>query len=200
MNDPATPLEPFTNANGHASITIRSQVRTGQIISFALVQGVILTTAVLTYLAFGTGAGQAEGHAAGGAVSEGELGGEGGFLLPLIGLAVAVGCGVAAAVVPKILRGSAVERFRASGGSLPLPTPPEAELPPAAARLLGSWTAATLVAQALLEGPAIFNAVLMVIQPHYGYLVLIAVMLAGIAMQTPTVEKVQRFLETAARR
>lgn len=197
MNDSAAPLDPGSRSGGSGPTTIQAQVRTGQIISFALIQGIILVTAVMTYLAFGSAPGDAQAE---GEVADELAGADGGFALPLIGAAVTVAAGIAAVVLPRVMRQTAMERFRASGHSLPLPVAPEAELPPAATQLLGSWSAATLIGQALLEGPAILNAILMMIDPHVGYLALIAVMLAGIAMLTPTVDKVQRFLEAAARR
>jgi hypothetical protein len=64
---------------------------------------------------------------------------------------------------------------------------------------LGGEQAATLVAQAVLEGAAVLNAVLMLVDDQLWHLAPIAILLAGLAMLTPTTTKVLGRLELAVR-
>ena len=180
--------------------TIASTVRVGQIITFALVQGVIVVAAVMTYLAFGNReVDQQLADAQDAADFFAMPSSADDWLLPALGIAVAVGAAVVALVVPNLMRRSGIIDFRATGTSLDVPVDPKQSLPWPASKLMGTYLTSKIVGEAVLEGAAMLNLVLLMLDQSVLHYVPIAALLAGIALQFPTISKAQHFLELAQR-
>lgn len=168
------------------SSTISHSVRTGQIITFALVQGIILAAAVLAYLTFSQPEPEPPTQPVGG----------GAIVLPLIAAFTLITAIAANMIIVPMMRRTAAARFQGeadSGITIPEPDQPTG---PAIARLLGADQAARIVGQACLEGAGIFAAVLMLVDRNPMYLIVTAIALGGIAAQFPSSIKLRHWLET----
>ncbi len=195
------PPHPQGSAHNSGPYTVATAVRVGQIITFALAQGVLLVAAVMTYLALSNDAGQqAQGEPQPEPViADGGLLGSPDLLMLLIGLSIAAICCFAAVLIPSLIRQRAIDRFHASNESLPMPLQAHDDLPPAARDLVQSRMTATLTSQALLEGAGMINAIFLLISPHLLYLVPIVIAVFGIVVQVPTVAKLLDWLDTIRR-
>jgi hypothetical protein len=72
----------------------------------------------------------------------------------------------------------------------------EATLPPAVARFVSAEQTATLVGQAILEGGAMINLVLMMLDHRIAlHLIIVVAAIIGIAFMTPTVDRLRRSIE-----
>lgn len=192
----------FPNRHEHdGPSTVAAAARVGQIITFALAQGVLLVAAVMIYISLGSGTGrQAQDQPAPEPViQDSGLLGSPDLLLLVLGFAVIAISGLAAVWVPSLICLRAVERFQAAGEPLPTPLQAHGELSPAARRLVQRRMSATLASQALLEGAGMINAILLVASPHLLYLVPIAIAVFGIVVQVPTAAKLLDWLESVGR-
>lgn len=181
--------------------SVATAARTGQIITFALAQGVLLAAGVLTYLAVGNDArpaapGQPQ---PGPAIADGGLLGSPDGVMLAIGWSIAAFSFLAAIWLPSFSRRRALKRYQATQESLPMPLQAHDELPPAARNLVHSRMTATLMSQALLEGAGMTNAILLVISPHLLHLVPVAIAVCGIVAQLPTTGKLLDWLESVRR-
>ncbi len=195
MNDPVqnpfmTPGAPDDTQRGGSDSLIGS-ARTGQIITFAMAQGLLVMTAILTYM-----------NLQGGTNTQpvGMWPGPGGdILLPAVGVLMAVGAWVAATIVPARMRRNAASRLKAKGETVDLPVHADVTITPAVGEFLGASQSATIVGQALLEGAATVNLILMLLDGRLFYLALVAICLIGIVLLTPTAGKLQVHIENAGR-
>ncbi|WP_182868084.1 hypothetical protein [Stieleria mannarensis] len=196
MNDPAknpyvassvTPGGSFPQ--GHGAATIDAAAKTGTIISMALISGVMMISGVLAYLVF-----------ANPPEDQSLLRFDGDALLFLaIGYGMFVASAGAAIVLRGIMKQQAAAQLKASGVDLPQPLKADSPLPQPAQAFLGSVATYTLIGQALVEGPAVVNAVFMFIDNNLAHLIPIVLAVIGIALQTPTAGKIMAALEDARR-
>jgi hypothetical protein len=165
--------------------SMRTQIRVGQIITFALVQGTLIFAGIMAYMVMGknpVGAPPANGRDT---------------LFLGIGIALALGACAIAVVAASTIRRLAVQRFREQFDSDSVTSSPDSAAPPAVNELIARLQAATLVGQAAMEGAAFANAVLLMLSGNLLHLAVITVMVIGIIWQTPTVGKRQRVIEEA---
>lgn len=169
---------PYLNASdpdggGEAELqqTISASARIGQIITFALVQGVVLFAGVAVYLVH-------SGEADDALVADPN------WTLPLIGLGLALIAIVASWIVSGQLLQAALRNFEARGGGDPL-------------SLLGGYRSSIIVAQAILEGAAMANGVLMILDRSLFHLPVIGVLILALVVRTPTAARTRAFLDLA---
>ncbi len=161
--------------------SIRAQVRVGQIITFALVQGTLLIAGIMVYMTLAQKP-QVNNRAT---------------LFLAIGIMLAVGACVIALAVASTIRRLAVQRFREQCDRESGNVSAESAASPAVNELLTRLQSSTLVGQAAMEGAAVANAVLLMLSGNLLHLAVITVMLIGIIWQTPTVGKRQSVIERA---
>lgn len=198
---PPAPLpgEPPTESQ-RGVYSVATAARTGQVITFGLAQGVLLIAAVLTYFAVGNDPQAAPGQPnPGPVVADDGLLGSPDLVMLAIGLSFAALSFLAALWLPSLSRQRAIKRYQAAQESLPLPLQANDELPPAARKLVQSRMTATLMSQALFEGAAIANALLLLISPHLLHLIPVAIGVFGIVAQVPTAAKLLDWLESVRR-
>ncbi len=164
-------------------------MKTGLIITFALVQGIVFVALVMLYLVLGGNEEQA---------AQADGGGTNDLIMLGIGLFVTLIACAAAVLVPMALRRQAIEKFQSSGEQVELPLYVDASLTPAAQQLVGASLSWTIVGQAVLEGAAMLNLVLMVVDSNLLHVALSAICVIGIVLQTPTVGKKKQLIENAA--
>ncbi|KAA5545329.1 hypothetical protein FYK55_06650 [Roseiconus nitratireducens] len=195
MNDPARnpyaagSSTPGAGGTGRTIATIRSASATGMTITFALVSGVTFITAVMIWMSSGS-------------LQPGESWfrfDRQSVLLLGFGFLVLLGGAGAAFAIRILMTRQAMQQNPPTDQPLPQPLTDDATLPPWAQSLLGSVSASTIVGQALMEGPAIINAILLMIDDNLAHLVPIVLAVIGILLQTPTSSRYQRILEDAAR-
>nr|WP_143547945.1 hypothetical protein [Rhodopirellula sp. SM50] len=196
MNDPAQ--NPYASSSktpgglfpqGRSAGTINAAARIGTVISLALISGVVMITVILAYLVFSNppedqGLLRFDGDA---------------MLFLIIGYGVFVGAAGAAIVLRGIMKNQAAAQLKASAEELPRPLEGDSPLPPSAQAFLGTVATYTLIGQALVEGPAVINAVLMFIDNNLAHLIPIVLAVIGIAMQIPTSGKIKASMEDAKR-
>lgn len=196
MNDPSK--NPYTKSStapggrhsgGQGLGTINSVSMIAGLIGYALIGGVIIITAILSFLVLSD---PPEDQSLFRFDKDSMV-----FLA--IGYFVFFSGAVASVVVRRILKWYANSRFKASGDELPHLLQADSPLPASAQTFLGSVAAYTLVGQALLEGPAVINAVFLLIQNNFAHLIPIVLAVIGIAIQIPTRGKLTSLLEDASR-
>ncbi len=196
MDDPVR--NPYLSTNpsdeaargGGSGGSLVAHVRTGQIITFALVQGVVLIGAVMAYLALDAPANPVPP----GATPAGED-----FILPAIGIAVAVSCWIAALIVSSVMRRKAADQLSESGEKVDLPYRADALLTASIREFLAASQTATIVGQAACEGAAVANLILMLVDGNWIHLPFAVICVIGIAVQVPTTGKLQNAIEVAVR-
>lgn len=169
--------------DGNATIT--QQARLGQILTFALVQGMIVIAAVMAFITFS----QPEPE------PPVEPVGVGAYVLPAIVVFMIIMAFAANMIIVPMIRRVAIQRFH---GDADAPNElPGNEEPVGAplARLIGADQAARVVGQACFEGGGTIAAVFMMMDRNPSYLIAVAVALAGIAAQFPSVTKIRHWLE-----
>ena len=198
---PPAPLPgEYSTGPQRGTYSVATAARTGQIITFGLAQGVLLIAAVLTYFAIGNDQQAAPGQPNPGPVlADGGLFGSPDLVMLAIGWSFAAFSFLAAVWLPSRSRQRAIKRFQASQETLPMPLQAHDELPPAARSLVQSRMAATLISQALFEGAAITNALLLLLSSHLLHLIPVAVGILGIVAQVPTATKLLDWLEMVRR-
>ncbi len=177
---------PINLFKGQGPVTINAAATTGTIISFSLISGVFTIAGVLL------------------------------FLMPqrdterpllqmdfesmtflAVGGFVFVGSTVATFLVRSAMKRQSSQMLRDANESLPQPLKSDSPLPESAQRFLGAVATYTLIGQALMEGPAIVNLVLMFLDENYLHLIPVALGVIGIVLQIPTAGRLQSAIETA---
>ncbi|WP_442507049.1 hypothetical protein SH528x_005935 [Novipirellula sp. SH528] len=186
-------LSSATTSNSSNCINLKGLVRTGQVIAFALIQGVLFITAILAYLTFLSGDG---GPANAGPASPPA---EDNLVLVIIGVvACFVGC-FASFVVNRLMKGMAIRQFVSTGEEVALPIDETATMTAEISSLLTTSQTRMIIGMALVEGAAVINAVIMMLDENVIHLVMIALCLAAMAVQFPTLRKKLDLIESAAR-
>ncbi|MCC9602818.1 hypothetical protein LOC67_19885 [Stieleria sp. JC731] len=175
--------------NTRAPNSISQTAKTGLVITFALINGVVVVAGILSYLSLGD-------------FPEDlpliRFGQDEWLFLAIGGLATLLTIPVAI-VLPKIMKGQAAERLRSTDLDFPQPIDTNATLPPEGRHFLGAFQSSTLIGQALFEGPAMLNAVFVFIDHNFAHLFFVAVGIAGIVLLAPTPQKLINAIEDANR-
>lgn len=196
VNDPAqNPYASTTNTKGLGNgrsgpPTIAGASRIGMIITFALISGAITISGVLLVLMQGD---MPEDKSPLRVDAESMP-----FLA--VGLGACAMCVVGAWLSAKMLREKAAELLRSSDEPLPQPLDVSSNLPASASNYLLASSSATLVGQALMEGQAVINLILAFLSHNYVFLIPVLIGIVGIALQTPTPNKLKNTLEGLAMR
>ncbi|QDT09934.1 hypothetical protein [Planctomycetes bacterium K23_9] len=177
---------------------IKDRVRIGMIITFALVQGVVFATGIMLFLMLNGD----DGVAAGAQPAAAQPAGAGDLVLPGLGIAIGVGACVAALVVGGMMKRISINHFRAqlSAAGIKQVDHTATQFPPQVDQLINASRARTIVGQAILEGAAMLNVILMFLDDNLIHLVPIGVLIAGIVMLLPTVGKKLALVEQASSR
>ena len=183
MNDPVQNpyISPDSVDQNGPSGSLTGFVRLGQIITFALVQGVLFTTAIMYFMM--------DDPAVANPVTNSPPAGNGDLVLPGIGIVAAIGACMIAFVLTKMLRRTIIAKYRATETTPQQVTSQDVSLTPAMRQLMQGSSTGTLVGQAILEGAAVMNAILMLVDNNLIHLVPIAILVIGIVIQFPTVGK-----------
>ena len=184
MHDPAR--NPYTTTSSkrrrqHREITIHGVVRTGQVVTFALIVGIVFISVTLLVLTLSENR-QADPS----------------IMLPAIGATVGVVTWIVALVLPEMLRSQAGSKLAARVDPLDRQAANDETLEPSLREFATTQNSATLIGQAVLEGGAVTNLILMFMD---GWLVLhlsfAAAATIGIASMTPTTTKLRHAIERA---
>lgn len=157
-------------------------VRPGQIITFALVQGVLVIAAVMYFFVM-------DDPVVPNAAPNAMPAGNGDLVLPGIGIVAAIGACAFSFVITKMLRRTIISKYQSTETNPQKVTSQDVSLTPAMRGLMQGSQTCTLVGQAILEGAAVINAILMIVDNNLIHLGLIAVLVVGIVIQVPTVGK-----------
>ena len=184
MNDPVqnpytSPDSPDTSGSG-GSLT--GFVRIGQIITFAFVQSILFITAIMYFM-------MDDPASTNPAAPSATPAGNGDMVLPGIGIVAAIGACVIAFVLTKMLRRTIIAKYRATEMNPQKVTSQDISLTPAMLQLMQGSQTGTLIGQAILEGAAVMNAILMLVDNNPIHLAPIAILVVGIVLQFPTVGK-----------
>lgn len=171
---------PDTGVPGMA-MSMRAAVRTGQIITFALIMATVVISAVMLMTMKPDDADET-------------------MLFVFIGAGFAFASIVVAFVITKSMRQRAIEELRANGAKEDIDFPIDQTMTSSLQTFSGRAATWQIVGQALCEGPAVMNAVFMMIDGqvlYHGIAILILVI--GIAIQVPTLDKRQAMIDEALR-
>ena len=171
----------------HAAQAIKGGIRTGQIITFALVQGVVVITAIMAYLVVsGAEDGQALFQTTGESLTN--------LIIGAVLAVVAIGVCLA---IRMVMRNQSMSRFQPLKKPFRLQDSKNSNVPGTISNLIGAYHTRNLVGQAVLEGATVINAMLIMLSDNLMHLVPIAVLLVGIVLQVPTLGKVKQWIEDA---
>lgn len=171
--------------------TLTGFIKTGQIIAFALAMGLVMMTLVLGYITFSSTGEEQPISVLPGPDDD--------WILPGVGIVAFLGSAMGAIVVPPTIRRSAAASFAAKGERVDLHTGAEVKITPGLQMLLGGYFSAMLIGQALLEGAATANLILMVLDEQLLHIGIAAICLVGMLMQFPTRDKIIGMIENAQR-
>lgn len=163
--------------------TVGSRTRVGQIISAALGLGILMTTGVMLSVAFGSPSEDSF------ATQE--------FVLLLVGMMVCVGSLTVATVAGLALRRRAIKTYAATLGDQAPKIETGTPATGALGTLLGQLQVRQIVGQAVLEGSAMINAMLMMVDGNLLHIAPIAVALISVLLMTPTIPKTQAVIDSA---
>ncbi len=195
MNDPAknpyaaSPSEPdVENAAANPPATIKECSKTGTIITFALVQGLLVIAAIMGWM----GLSSRDEDVPLFRIDDGES-----LIFIVIGFGVFIVSSVVAIVIRKTMRSKAIHDFQMSGEEIPTPLSDDTPVGPSGRRLLGASATYTLIGQALMEGPAVINAILMFLESNFLFAIPVVIGLIGIAVQVPTTGRLHQLFDEA---
>ena len=193
MND--SPKNPYattdvTGSGANGYLTINQTSKVGMMITGGLIMGLLVTTVILSAMAIKE-------------IPQGEslvrFDGDS-MLFVMIGFAVMLGGAIAAFVLPRILNQNAADQLRSSSVEIPSPLRADGNLPSAGQQFLGARMSSTIIGQALLEGPAMVNAVFLLLDQDFAHLIPVVIAIVGILIQIPTPGKLINAFEDARMR
>ena len=124
-----------------------------------------------------------------------EAAGDQDVVLPIAGTVLTLGAAIASMCVPMMQRKAAAARYRDLGERVRLPIDPDAILTPGLTQYVAVWQSSALVGQAMLEGAAIMNLILMHIDGHRLHLAFAGACIIGIILHTPFVGRMHHAIE-----
>lgn len=170
--------------------TLASVARTGQILTFVLIQSTVLAACIFLFMALREQ--QAEVPRP---IPGAENAGEQDVVLPIAGTVLTLGAAIASLIVPMMQRKAAAVRYRDLGERVRLPINPDAILTPGLTQYVAVWQSSALVGQAMLEGAAIMNLALMHIDGYRLHLAFAGACIIGITLHTPFVGRMHQAIE-----
>lgn len=170
--------------------TLASVARTGQILTFVLIQSTVLVACIFLFMTLREQ--QAEVPRP---IPGEDAAGDEDIVLPIAGTVLTLGAAIASLVVPVMQRKAAAARYLALGERVRLPIDPDAILTPGLTQYVAVWQSSALVGQAMLEGAAIMNLVLMHIDGHRLHLAFAGACIIGITLHTPFVGRMHHAIE-----
>lgn len=180
-------------SNSDNQVNLKGLVRTSQIIAFALIQAVVFITAIMAYLTLLSSDGGPANAAPANPPADDSL------VMVVIGVvACFVGC-IASFVANRLLKGMAIRQFSSSGEEVELPVDETVTMTAEISRLLTTSQTRMIIGMALVEGAAVINAVMMMLDENMIHLVMVAICLVAMAVQFPTLQKKLDLIELAAR-
>ncbi len=170
--------------------TLASVARTGQILTFVLIQSTVLVACIFLFMTLREQ--QAEVPRP---IPGEDAAGDEDIVLPIAGTVLTLGAAIASLVAPVMQRKAAAARYLALGERVRLPIDPDAILTPGLTQYVAVWQSSALVGQAMLEGAAIMNLVLMHIDGHRLHLAFAGACIIGITLHTPFVGRMHHAIE-----
>ncbi|OYP36671.1 hypothetical protein [Rhodopirellula sp. MGV] len=168
--------------------SISQTAMTGVVITLALASSVVVLSGILSYLTLSDFPEDQPLFQFGG----------NDLLFLIVGAAATILTVPIAAIVPQVMKKQATEQLRSADVDLPRPLNADSELPVEAKHFLGAMQTSAIIGQALFEGPAMMNAVLMMIDHNFAHLIFVAIGLVGILAQTPTAGRLTAAIEDAS--
>lgn len=180
-NDPAQNpyTSPSTSAVGPHSI--RSSASTNTIVSLGLVMGVCTITAVMLFMFVP----DTEEFSELLAVDPDD------YVFLAIGFGLCIAGAVLSVLMRRYYRQSASTQFLAEHENVKMPSDTES----VPGNLLGMLATANIVGGALLEGPALINAIFMLIRENLWHLIPVLVAILGILITMPTASRTRHYVE-----
>lgn len=188
----------YAGYGNSSATTVKSAVRIGQVITFALVQGVVFFAAIVVFLSWNNGAGPAAPRDGDAAIAPGEVAPPDGPL-PLIGAAALVIAAFAGVIAPMVMRSWAIHDFQQTGQQLPMPIDAETPLSHEAGQLVSRLMVSTLISQAIFEAAGFINLVLLMVTGQILLVIAAVIAVFAIAVQCPRTAKILDRLEQLAR-
>lgn len=174
-----------TNFGGGAPGTINGAARIGTVITLALVSGVVMMSAIMSFLVLSDPPEE-----------ESLFRFDGDAMLFLgVGYVVFLGGAFVAIVMRGLMKGQAAANLRSAGEDFPQPLDGNSSLPPSGRAFVGAFATYTLIGQALLEGPAVINVILMFIENNFAHAIPIVLAIIGILLQIPTAGRIKSAIE-----
>ena len=167
--------------------TIGAAATTGTVITLALIGGVVMITGILAFLILSDPPEDQSLFRFDGDV----------MIFLGIGYLFFFGAAMVALVMRGVMKGQAAAKLRAADEDLPQPLEANSPLPRSGQAFLGAVATYTLIGQALLEGPAVINAIFMFLDNNFAHAIPIALGIVGIAMQIPTAGRIKTLMENA---
>ena len=191
MNDPTSqPLNSSQSQGTGKRSSISNIARTGQVLTFVMIQLVVLVACVLLYMTLDVSdQPRVEATPRGSGTY---------WFLPWIGAILMFGAVIGAFLLPRKLRRVALSKYRQIGERVRMPVHFEAILTPALTDFAGACQASALVGQSLLQFAAIVNLMLMYLDGHLLHLLLAAACVVGIVLQIPLSSRLSKAIEFAA--
>ncbi len=182
--NPYTKNDPLDG--GHAEgMSIADCVKTSQMVTFAMAMGLLFVSGVMVFVA----AGDAEFADLLAFNKDKQLLLGIGCVCTLIGV-------VASFVLRSLVRKQSMHSWLETNPQVDLPISVDVPIPQAH-KLLEGVTASNLIGAALLEGPGVINAILMMVNQYALHLIPIAICFVCLLVKIPTINGVKNYIETA---
>lgn len=186
---------PYTKTSGEDDYgdvqgpsTIRQSATINQIISLALIGGLIAITSVVSFLVISN----VENKADLWAIEQED------YLFLGLGYGIFIASACASVFMRLQTKMAAAHRFQAAHRERPT-TINEDTTFPGLPSLLAGYATANIIGAALLEGPAVINAIFMMIDDNLWHLIPIGCAVVGILITLPTATKIKHFVENSCR-
>lgn len=192
MNDPAR--NPYASGSGtgvdsnNGAAQFRGAVQTGKLITFGLLMGLLTTTSILTVLWITSGPHEKP-------VFRFD---EDSMIFIVIGFGKLIICSIGWVVMRLLFNRKIAEILKSSSEPFPVPIRDDTLLPPQTQTAIQAMVTSNLIGQALMEGPAMLNAILMFIEHNAIFAIPVVIGFVGVLLQLPTVSKYKSRLENAA--
>ncbi|TWU07850.1 M48 family metalloprotease [Stieleria varia] len=191
-NDPAQNPYTASQQDGGESLTnlkhiIQGNSRTGMIITFALIQGIVIVSAIMVFMVFSR---RQPGDSLLGLDSDS-------MIWIVLGGGIALVSIIATVVLRAVFRSIAYGEFRGANVDPEVMRETNASVPQAVPKLIGAFQTRTIIGQAILEGAAMINAVLMFVNDNLLHVIPIVVLVVGVGLQVPTPGKIRDWIENA---
>lgn len=167
---------------------LRMAAKTGSVITLALAMGIVTVSVILGFMA-----------------SQKDFGDSNAFRLDadsmvfvVIGFGKFLVCVAACVILRSVSKRKVAEIMQSSETPFPVPIREDSKLPPVTKAATQTLFTSTLIGQALFEGGAMLNAILMFLDQNFIFLIPIVLGIAGVLFQMPTESRLRSALENAS--